>query len=139
MLWHLVRMRIVCPSCSAAYEVAESVLAPGRIVRCARCGEEWVGRTIEAPVADDPEPDEVPDAAVEHGFEAPRLRAMDRLAHAVPLRGTRRTALRVAWAASVVVILTLLWSGYAWRADVMAHWPPSTRLYSMLGLVPPPH
>jgi predicted Zn finger-like uncharacterized protein len=35
-------MRIVCPSCDAAYEVPESILAPGkRAVRCVRCGTEW--------------------------------------------------------------------------------------------------
>ena len=35
-------MRIVCPICSAAYEVRETLLVPGRQVRCARCSEEWV-------------------------------------------------------------------------------------------------
>ena len=34
-------MRIVCPSCAATYDVPEAALAPGRPVRCARCGTEW--------------------------------------------------------------------------------------------------
>ena len=38
-------MRIACPTCNAAYEVAAERLAPGRDVRCARCGTLW------APVA----------------------------------------------------------------------------------------
>lgn len=38
-------MRIVCPSCSAAYDVPDSLVTAGRVVRCARCNSEW------APVA----------------------------------------------------------------------------------------
>ena len=34
-------MQIVCPSCSAAYEVPNSLVAAGRVVRCARCNGEW--------------------------------------------------------------------------------------------------
>ena len=34
-------VRIVCPSCDATYDVPEAALAPGRAVRCARCGTEW--------------------------------------------------------------------------------------------------
>lgn len=36
-------MRIVCPSCQAAYEVPEKLLGgPPKRVRCARCGELWL-------------------------------------------------------------------------------------------------
>ncbi|SUE62511.1 zinc-ribbon domain-containing protein [Roseomonas gilardii] len=35
-------MRIVCPGCEAAYEVPEAMLSPGRTVRCARCGRDWL-------------------------------------------------------------------------------------------------
>lgn len=34
-------MRIVCPSCSATYEVPDSLVTAGRVVRCARCGADW--------------------------------------------------------------------------------------------------
>lgn len=34
-------MRIVCPNCDAAYEVPQTMLAPDRSVRCARCGQDW--------------------------------------------------------------------------------------------------
>jgi predicted Zn finger-like uncharacterized protein len=37
------RMRIVCPSCEATYEVPKSLLGDGgKLVRCARCGKEWL-------------------------------------------------------------------------------------------------
>ncbi|MDQ1081572.1 zinc-ribbon domain-containing protein [Pseudoroseomonas cervicalis] len=35
-------MRLQCPDCAAAYEVPESLVAPGRLVRCVRCGHGWV-------------------------------------------------------------------------------------------------
>jgi predicted Zn finger-like uncharacterized protein len=34
-------MRVACPSCAAAYEVPDVLLTADRIVRCARCGENW--------------------------------------------------------------------------------------------------
>ena len=45
-------MRIVCPSCRAAYEVPESLVAGGNAVRCAKCGRQWAPR----PPAAAPEP-----------------------------------------------------------------------------------
>ena len=35
-------MKIVCPSCDAAYEVPEKVATSRRKMRCARCATEWV-------------------------------------------------------------------------------------------------
>lgn len=60
-------MRLVCPSCSAEYEVDEAAIgARGRMVRCARCSSEWfqapaVGAT--APLPPEPEPEPVAPAA----------------------------------------------------------------------------
>ena len=34
-------MRIVCPSCAAAYEIADGLLVKPKTVRCSRCAEEW--------------------------------------------------------------------------------------------------
>ncbi len=43
-------MRIVCPSCQAAYEVPDKLLAGSpRKVRCARCGGDWVPEPVPAP------------------------------------------------------------------------------------------
>jgi predicted Zn finger-like uncharacterized protein len=140
-------MRIVCPSCSAAYDVADSLLTPGRTVRCTRCGEEWVALKveappvqIEAPLVNEPKPVQFsPKAPEQQEPESRGLTAMDRLAQPLPLRSSGGAALRIAWLAIVVVILGLLWGAYAWRADVMADWPPSARLYSLLGLAAPQH
>jgi predicted Zn finger-like uncharacterized protein len=43
-------MRLVCPECSATYEVSDSLFAQSREVRCNRCGFQWsvVAATAEA-------------------------------------------------------------------------------------------
>lgn len=46
-------MRIVCPNCDAAYEVPQTMLAPDRPVRCARCGRDWAPAAA-LPVAPSP-------------------------------------------------------------------------------------
>ncbi|MGA3402022.1 MAG: zinc-ribbon domain-containing protein [Acetobacteraceae bacterium] len=138
-LWHSARMRIVCPICSAAYEVRDALLAPGRTVRCARCGEQWVAipATEAAPAppeaADEPAspiPPHQPPAA------PPRLTAMDRLTSQPASLPHTGFGLPAAWAASLVVLLLFGWGLVAWRADLMRVWPPSTRLYDAIGLTP---
>jgi hypothetical protein len=53
-----------------------------------------------------------------------------------PPRG--RLALAAAWTVSLLVALGLLAAAYVWRADIMAAWPPSTRLYAAFGLADGP-
>ena len=143
-------VRIVCPSCAAAYDVADAALAPGRAVRCARCGVEWAplpaAEPIETVVARTPpaEPAPAPDAVASAvaderiplgqavpdsspAIEPPRVRFKQR-----PDR-----KLLGAWIASVLVLLVLAWGAYAGRAGIMRSWPPSIRLYSAAGLAAP--
>ena len=142
-------MRIVCPSCSAAYDVPDSLVTAGRTVRCARCHGDW------APVVAVPVPAPVPLAeselaavepavpprpavpAIDNGARrsASRPSAMDRLA-AHPVRPPSRTRLRMAWAASLVVLVLLVLGGYAWRDQIVAAWPPSGRVYAVFGMHP---
>jgi predicted Zn finger-like uncharacterized protein len=131
-------MRIVCPICSAAYEVRDALLAPGRAVRCARCGEEWVAIPASPPpppeVAKEPP---APTTPLQQPAAAPsRLTAMERLASQPPPLPRASLGLRAAWAASFVVLLLFGWGVVAWRADLMQAWPPSTRLFDALGLPP---
>ncbi len=39
-------MRIDCPSCGAAYQVPDAVLAARRVVRCARCAKDWTPENL---------------------------------------------------------------------------------------------
>jgi predicted Zn finger-like uncharacterized protein len=142
-------MRIVCPFCSAAYDVPEDLLAGREAVRCARCAREWQPPLPEPAAAPAPElavitrldPPSPPPRLTVEGMPPMRGRGMagsdwaiDRLMAApqAPPRG--RVALAAAWAASVVIVLAFLGAGYVWRSDIMAAWPPSTRLYAAFGL-----
>jgi hypothetical protein len=51
--------------------------------------------------------------------------------HAEP--GPDDTGWRMGWAASLLVLAGLLVSAAHWRTPIMQHWPPSIRLYTMLG------
>ena len=140
-------MRIVCPSCAATYDVPDSLLTPGRAVRCARCSDEWmpVATTLAEPEAPPTSAEPSPSAAQE-STQAPatdRLRvdvtenrrptAMDRLA-ANPALSPPLYGLRVAWAASLVLLFLLACGAYTWRKDIIQAWPPSARMYAAFGL-----
>jgi predicted Zn finger-like uncharacterized protein len=151
-------MRIVCPFCSAAYDVPENLIGGQRIVRCARCGQEWRpgpeedepepahSRPEHEPVAPSrpwsPEP-EPPSfgprethqlaATAEKQPETRRVLAIERLMQ--PWEPDKPgIAVWLAWAASIGLVLFLIWAGYAWRGSVMHAWPASERLYAALGL-----
>jgi predicted Zn finger-like uncharacterized protein len=131
-------MRIVCPICSAAYEVRDDLLVPGRTVRCTRCSEQWVAIETARPAPPDAvdEPSAPPPPRAPPAAAPPRFTAMDRLAsQPAPLPHTGH-GLRIAWAASLVVLLLAGWGVVAWRADLIRVWPPSSRLYDAFGLPP---
>jgi len=131
-------MRIVCPSCTAAYEVPDSLVTAGRAVRCARCGEEWVPLTVAPGPVTEPEAPPTMRRSWDDEPEQSRLSAMERLAQSPAVVPRPSVAVRAAWAVSVAVLVLLVWSAYAWRSDVMRIWPPSIRAYDALGVAPPP-
>jgi predicted Zn finger-like uncharacterized protein len=133
-------MRIVCPTCTATYEVPTALLKPGQPVRCARCTKEWVpSEELEddppaAPqvLAADPAPVVVP-APMGQAERAPTPRpAASKLPGAPPT--PRASMLRLAWVASFVVLGVLVWGAYSQRVAIMQGWPPSIRVYAALGL-----
>jgi predicted Zn finger-like uncharacterized protein len=137
-------MRMVCPACSAAYEVPDSLLTPGRSVRCARCGHQWAPVELEPPPREPPAAPGWPDAELIEDVEAeplgraplqtPSFTAMDRLALHRASTGGSPVALRIAWVASLLALLLLAAAGYVWRAEIMHVWPASQRLYHALGV-----
>jgi predicted Zn finger-like uncharacterized protein len=148
-------MHIACPSCAAAYEVPDSLMTPGRVVRCARCSGQWV--PVEAtPVPEEtapegPERESSPPPREERGAvlasrppaEAaslalappPRFSAMDRLA-AYPAWPKPRLWLRLAWAGSLVLLVLGVGGAYGWRSQIVDLWPPSARMYAVFGMHP---
>ncbi len=134
-------MRIACPTCDTAYEVPESALKPGRKVRCARCETQWAPPPVEPPWQQPTRaelerlygPADDDDVSAEPP-EAPAVSAMDRLSAYDKRQQRGRKALAVAWVLTAVVLIGLLAAGVAGRRTVMAAWPPSMRLYGLIGL-----
>jgi predicted Zn finger-like uncharacterized protein len=76
-------MRIRCPSCSATYEVPDTMLDPPRTVRCAKCAHDWTAVAILEPeVPEAPEEAAEPEVAEMADAVAPYAAAEDEL----PLR-----------------------------------------------------
>ncbi|HUC19377.1 MAG TPA: zinc-ribbon domain-containing protein [Acetobacteraceae bacterium] len=44
----------------------------------------------------------------------------------------------LAWLASLIVLGLLVWGAYAYRGVIMQAWPPSQRVYALVGLMPAP-
>jgi predicted Zn finger-like uncharacterized protein len=136
-------MRIACPSCSAAYDVPDPLVPPGRVVRCARCGSEWAPTGPAPPepeVEPAPPPEPEPESVVRRraarvAETSPRQSAMDRLA-AHPALPPSSLRLRLAWAASVLLIVFCVAGASAWRAQIVESWPPSARMYAAFGMHP---
>ena len=153
-------MRIVCPSCDATYDVPDAMLAGGaRKVRCVRCGNEWVptGVTVAPLAFEEPRaetrayhPPPPPAPPAEPPLLEPLARVEPRLHPLRPRHDVARemagpvleaapppragvTAM-IAWGASLVVLVALGVAAVQWRAEVMAAWPPSERLFAALGL-----
>ncbi|NKE43665.1 hypothetical protein HB662_02680 [Roseomonas frigidaquae] len=145
-------MRISCPSCSAEYDVPDQALAAGpRTLRCARCGHSFRAALPEPPATEsEPPPRSIPPAAPPAPGKVmgaptasptesartppppPGAAAQDRLADA-PSSPPDRFAL-AGWLVTLLVLALAAYAGYAFRAEIMTAWPPSQRLYALLGL-----
>ena len=127
-------MRIACPGCAAEYEVPASRLPPRKMVRCAQCGGEWIAvreavedvREPEAAAVPEPAPEPEPTTAL------PFISAMDRLtASAPPPRS--HAGLIGAWILTCVVLAATAAATIVWRGDIIATWPPSSRILAPHG------
>ena len=96
-------MRIACPSCAAEYDVPASHLKPGKLVRCARCGNDWLPVPEDAPPPPDHAEPPAPDAGFETTEPAPGMTAMDRLVISAATPQPRRLGLTAAWVLTFVV------------------------------------
>jgi predicted Zn finger-like uncharacterized protein len=150
-------MRIACPACDATYEVPDAMLRGGtRVVRCARCGNEWTPVEIstapmpaEEPEAAPPPPSKPPPAVPPPDLDLPgrleprlkplrprpELRAIEPLP-SLPAEPPRRggAGAAAAWALSLLVLAGAAGAAVAWRTQVIAAWPPSERVFAALGL-----
>jgi predicted Zn finger-like uncharacterized protein len=146
-------MRIQCPSCSATYEVPDTLIDRPRTVRCAKCAHNWIATAIVEEVTAEPaevvsaEPSsplpELPGRDLvlepEASFGGTPLSAIERLSAPIDLSpGIRRhdRILTAAWAFSFAALAALGVAGYTKRDTLMREWPASKRVYATLGLAP---
>jgi predicted Zn finger-like uncharacterized protein len=121
-------MRIACPSCAAEYDVPPSRLKPGKLVRCARCGNDWSPAPEDvAPPQDDAEPP-TPEITFEPTESPLGMTAMDRLARSAAASQSRRPGLIAAWVLTFVVLAGAVAAAVAWPDAIIRTWPPSNRI-----------
>ena len=124
-------MQIVCPACDAHYEVPDERLAPGKRVKCARCGEGWT------PIA--PAPAAKPEPAVARTiFDAePTTQPPAGFFAATPLTTPQARPRAGAglvwagWAATLVILIACVFAAHQFRPQIEHAWPPSARLYGL--------
>ncbi len=56
-------------------------------------------------------------------------------APAAEVRPRASAATWLGWVGTIILVVLLVWCGYAFRAEVMHVWPASARLYALLGMV----
>ncbi len=124
-------MQIVCPACAAHYEVPDDRLRLGRLVRCAQCGDSWspLGPEAPGPEATGVARDESAEPRAQIASVTVPLSPSVAAGPAIDLP----LAVRLAWVATALVLACLLWTGWHFRPSVMTAWPPSARVYRLLG------
>jgi predicted Zn finger-like uncharacterized protein len=156
-------MILTCPSCRTRYQAdAARFVAPGRKVRCAKCGHVWFEAAPAADLEFEPDPVVTPAAPVHEpgppvAAEVPspaavaeaapperrsgNLRAgpvsKDSISAPVETRRVRRGAafLQTAgWAVLIFLIAAMGWAGVQYRQTIASRWPQSASLYAAVGL-----
>ncbi|PWR25387.1 DUF3426 domain-containing protein [Zavarzinia aquatilis] len=123
-------MIITCPSCSTRYLLPPAALSPaGREVRCARCGNVW----FQQPPDDMPHTVNLIEPTRSAGGAAMNVDAPTRNLPGPPLTHPRRGA-ALGWLLFFVVIAGGLAAAAAFREQVVEAWPPSGKLYELVGL-----
>lgn len=154
-------MDITCPHCGAAYRVPESLLAPGKKLRCAACRQDWVPAAADpAPPPEAPPPNPAPAAPPAPRLEEapmppPGLPPLPRgrtelgllppplmpVAGPRPVRdvgdeASRRrggVGLALAWIASLTVLAALGAAVVLRHGEFARAWPPFERVSQFLG------
>ena len=127
-------MILTCPSCRTRYRADSAHFrAPGRDVRCAKCGEVWFQRSPEPETRLEPEP--VMEAAADSSTASdfgmkpePEYSRSNVQSWGVSL------AKFVAWAILIVLIAGIGWAVVQYRQTIAGLWPQSASLYAALGL-----
>jgi predicted Zn finger-like uncharacterized protein len=147
-------MILTCPSCRTRYQTdGAKFKAPGRNVRCAKCGQVWFEAAPEPEIVPELEPivASVTAAAIAPSpVVAPELAAADGTLdfgptpnHEEPaaqmVEAPRRSrgaafAQTVGWTALIFLIGAIGWSTVQYRETIASLWPQSASLYALMDL-----
>ena len=147
-------MILTCPSCRTRYQTDPArFVAPGRNVRCAKCGEVWFQAAPgldpelepETAIIAPPAPGHgagalpVSDAAASDGssvnFGAGPVSEDSLSAAAGPRRWRGAVVAQAAgWAALVFLVAAIGWGSVQYRQTIASLWPQSASLYAAVGL-----
>lgn len=144
-----LRMIVVCPVCKIRYLVDPRALgATGRMVRCAQCSHTWHHKpsaellteleTVAPPPAEPPVA--IRPAAPGAAVEAPALEGeLGEGRIQLPALSSRRprSLVPIGWLLLVLVVALVAGVGVWERDAVIRLWPPSARLYALVGLASP--
>ena len=144
-------MILTCPSCSTRYQADSArFVAPGRNVRCAKCGHIWFQTAPEA----EPEPEPVLEPVVAPPSDPPSEPSAPEPLTAAPLssilkpqavetppRPKKRKPQKdsvladaIAWAALIFLAVTIGWAAVQYRQTIVELWPGVAPLYDVVGL-----
>lgn len=124
-------MIIKCSDCSTRYLVDPKILGrAGRLVRCAKCGHSWHESPPEQHSFPKLEP-EAPEIPVSEPIRAPRPIPKGSNLPAVPPNRARSELM--GWAILAAVVAMVITGGVVFRGWIGEAWPPSGKLYAMLG------
>lgn len=131
-------MRVACPACGTEYEAPDE--AAGRPLRCAACGHVFrAGGAETARAAPSESPAQQPraddGAPVEQEIGAAVPDRSESLGAAPASVAALSAAPRIAWGASIAVLVLAGIALHAFRAEIAEAWPPMLRLYRALGLL----
>jgi predicted Zn finger-like uncharacterized protein len=144
-------MILTCPSCSTRYQADSArFVAPGRNVRCAKCGHVWfqtapeaepepepvLEPAVEAPPASEPQP-----SAPEPVAAAPLSSILKPQSTETPPPPKKRKPAKggiladaIAWAALIFLAVTIGWAAVQYRQTIVELWPGVAPLYDVVGL-----
>jgi predicted Zn finger-like uncharacterized protein len=147
-------MILTCPSCRTRYQADSArFAAPGRNVRCAKCGHVWFQAAPTSEVELEPEPIVTPAAPAHAPSVAPVAQASAPEASSAPLGagpaaedsisaraetrprlGGARLAQSAGWVALIALIAAIGWASVQYRQAIASLWPQSASLYAAVGL-----
>lgn len=139
-------MILTCPSCSTRYQADSALFVrPGRNVRCAKCSHVWFQTAPEAEPEPEPAipppPDPIPSVpsptaapTLEHAAQPAQPQTpLPRPVRRRPAKGSV-VADAVAWAALILLAVTIGWAAVQYRQTIVELWPGLAPLYELVGL-----